>query len=383
MIAALDAAAGQPRFVGGCVRDALLDRPVRDIDIATPLRPDEVMAALRRAGLKSVPTGIAHGTVTAVAHGRPFEVTTLRVDVETDGRHALVSFTDDWQADAARRDFTMNALSADPDGTVHDYFGGVADAWEGRVRFVGDPVQRIEEDVLRLLRLFRFHAHYGSAPLDPEALAAVQAYAPRLAGLSGERIRAELLKLLAAADPVPTWRLMIAHGVAVEVLGEPGDVDRLAALVPLEPAPDPVRRLAALVRHCNPDALADRLRLSNADRNRLAFLARPPAIAPDLNPADLRRAIYRYGGGGVTDALLLAAAGDPSEGRYRPLIEAARTTVLPAFPVRGRDLLDLGLSPGQHVGRILKELERWWIESDFAADRAACLDEARKRVARR
>ncbi|MGE4220379.1 MAG: CCA tRNA nucleotidyltransferase, partial [Alphaproteobacteria bacterium] len=244
------------RFVGGCVRDALLGRPIRDIDIATDGSPERVTAILAAAGIKVVPTGFAHGTVTAVVDHRGFEITTLRVDVETFGRHARVAFTDDWVADAARRDFTFNAMSLETDGTLHDPFGGEADLRARRVRFVGAARQRIEEDVLRLLRYFRFHAHYGAPPPDAEALDACRAMAPRLPDLSAERVAAELMKLLAAPDPVPVLRLMRAEGVLARVLDEARDLARLARMVRIDAAADPLRRLAALLPSDPAGALA-------------------------------------------------------------------------------------------------------------------------------
>lgn len=383
VIAALEAAGAGPRFVGGCVRDTLLGRPVADVDIATPLRPEAVMEALRRAGIRVVPTGLDHGTVTAVIGGQPFEITTLRIDVETDGRHAVVAFTDDWRADAARRDFTMNALSADPDGRIHDYFGGVEDALAGRVRFVGDPAQRMDEDVLRLLRLFRFHAHYGRTPIEPATLEAVRRFVPRIAGLSGERIRAELLKLLSAPDPATAWRVMAGLGVAEAVLGEPGDADRLESLSKIEPRPDPLLRLAALVtRADSAAALAQRLRLSNAERDRLLAAVRPiEGLAPEVTESHLVRTIYRHGRVCVVDRLLIAAAGEPEERRWPALAETARGVGVPAFPLQGRDIVGLGVPPGPKVGRLLAAVERWWLDGGLAAGREACLAEARRLVA--
>ncbi len=251
VIAALTARGAQVRFVGGCVRDALLGRPVTDVDIATPDEPGRVIELLETAGLKAVPTGVDHGTVTAVAFGRPFEITTLRHDVETYGRRARVAFTDDWTADAARRDFTFNAMSCSPEGRIHDPFGGIADLRARRVRFVGRAEDRIREDVLRLLRFFRFYAHYGAPPPDPEALSAARSLAPLLPTLSGERIAAETLKLLAAPDPAPVMGLMREQGVLAHVLPEAQRIDRLARLTAIETALglplEPVRRLAAVL----------------------------------------------------------------------------------------------------------------------------------------
>lgn len=394
VISALAAAGGAPRFVGGCVRDTVLGRPIGDIDIATPLPPDRVMAALRAAGLRALPTGLAHGTVTAlVSDGagvtQPFEITTLRVDVETDGRHARVAFTDDWRADAARRDFTLNALSLEPDGTLHDPFGGVADARAGRIRFVGDPARRLEEDALRLLRFFRMLAHFGRQPPDAEALAACRAHAPRLAGLSAERVRQELLKLLAAPDPVAAWGWLAEADLAVPLLGEAGDATRLAGLVAAErragAAPDPLRRLAALLTGDAEAAalLADRLKLSRRERDRLIALRRhdgalaaalDAALTADLDPTALGRALYDLPDGLGPDLLLLAWAGAPDEDRYPPLLAVARAWVRPRFPLTGADALAAGLA-GPAVGTALRAVETWWRDRAFAPDRAACLAE--------
>jgi len=287
VIAALQAAGGPgaARFVGGCVRDALLgrDAPDIDIDVATPLTPDAVVRALEAAGLRAVPTGIEHGTVTAVAHGRPVEITTLRRDVETDGRHAVVAFTEDWGQDAARRDFRLNALYADPDGTLHDPTGcGVDDALTGRVVFVGDPAARIREDYLRVLRFFRFFAHYGRGPADPAAAAACAALRDGLAGLSAERVSKELLKLLAAPDPRPAVRLMETTGVLAVLLPEAGGLERFEGLTALGAAgADPVLRLAALLDGPVGETVARRLRLPNRVRDRLAAAT---VVDPDLSP---------------------------------------------------------------------------------------------------
>jgi poly(A) polymerase len=389
LFAALARAGAPARFVGGCVRDALLGRPAGDVDIATPLPPDRVAAALRDAGLKAVPTGIEHGTVTAVVPSgeghRSFEVTTLRVDVETDGRHAVVAFTGDWRADAARRDFTMNALSAEPDGLLHDYFGGIADALAGRVRFVGDPARRLEEDRLRLLRFFRFQAHYGREPPDAAALAACGAYAPGIVRLAGERVRSELFKLMAAPDPVPVWRTMQAYDVAPYVLnGRAGDADRLAGLVRSEPEPDSLRRLAALWDGdaAETEALADRLRLSNEDRERLRLLAAErDAVDGAIDRRALRRLLYRVGRARGVDLVLLGSARTPDDPRSAALRAEADGWPEPQFPLKGRDVVEAGVAPGRRVGRLLDAVERWWIDTDFTADREACLAELRRRAA--
>lgn len=402
VIAALSADGAQVRFVGGCVRDAVKNRPIRDIDIATPDPPERVMALLGAAGIRAVPTGLAHGTVTAVIGEAHFEITTLRRDVATDGRHAQVAFTDDWIADAARRDFTINALSADPDGRVFDPFNGLADLGAGRVRFVGNPLRRIEEDTLRLLRFFRFHAYYGrGAACDVTALAACRQMASRLADLSGERVAAELLRLLGADDPATILLVMQGVGVLAAILPEGEDITRLRQLAWLERRglvrpdirPDPLRRLAALL---GPDpaaarAVAARLKLSGADRDRLVAMAAPEvAISPALDPAARRRALRRLGGDLVRDLALLAWAGhrigivhaDPADSAaWVALLDEIAAWEPVTLPLRGRDLLALGVPAGPEVGRVLARIDRWWEENDFRPTREQCLEAARRAVA--
>ncbi|HEX9770780.1 MAG TPA: CCA tRNA nucleotidyltransferase [Kiloniellales bacterium] len=384
VLAALGAAGAQPRFVGGCVRDAVLGRPVTDVDIATTDPPEQVVALIERAGLKAVPTGLAHGTVTAIARGRPFEVTSLRIDVETYGRHAKVAFTDDWQADAARRDLTINALSCTPDGRIFDYFGGLDDLRSGRVRFVGDPRARIREDYLRLLRFFRFHAHYGRGAPDPDGLAAAGELAPEAANLSGERVRAELLRLLAAPDPVPVLTVMAAHGVLGVFLPDARDPTALAALLAIEPdraAPDAVLRLAALLP---PDPavgrkVAERLRLSRAEQARLVALLEPSEAVRGGDDKALRAALYRGGAAILADQWRLAWARlGPDERRARREALDAALGVAAGwrprpFPLKGRDATARGVPAGPRVGQLLAAVEAWWVAEDFAPDRAACL----------
>lgn len=368
LLAALTAEGAVVRFVGGCVRDSLVGRPVRDIDVATATTPRDNLRLLTAAGIKAVPTGIEHGTITAVVGGRPFEVTTLRVDVETFGRHARVAFTDDWVADACRRDFTINALYADPDGSLYDPTGGLADLRRGRVRFVGRPEQRIEEDRLRILRFFRFHAWYGRGAANRSALAACRQAAAGIDRLSGERVRQELLKLLAAPEPRPALRLMLRHGILPYVLPAGADLAALSRLMRGEPGePDPLLRLAALMHGQGADAarrLADRLRLSNAERERLLALLGSDAPSPRGGRRTLRRAVYCLGADMTADLALLA-------GRPR-LAAAARAMRPPEFPLKGRDGLALGLKPGPELGRLLAAVEDWWVERDFAPDTAAC-----------
>jgi len=369
------------RFVGGCVRDALADRPVRDIDIATPDPPEVILRLLEAAGLRAIPTGIEHGTVTALSDGRHFEITTLRVDVETDGRRATVAFTDDWTADAARRDLTINALSCAPDGDLFDPFDGAADLAAGRIRFVGVAEQRIREDVLRLLRFFRFYAQFGQPPPDPEGLAACRALAHLLPTLSGERVQAELFKLLATDAAPDVLALMAAEGVLAHVLGEVADFERLGGLIAVEAAaaidPQPVRRLAAALDTDEDGirALSGRLRLSGKDRDYLLDTWRLGAeFAPIDDAASRRRWFYRHGADTYREVLLLRAA---AETAARPGLDAQLAAAAawhrPAFPLTGDDVMALGIAAGPAVGDLLRQVENWWLNGDFTADRTACL----------
>ncbi len=383
VLRALAEKGGTARFVGGCVRDALLGRAIKDIDIATPLLPEEVMRRLEAARIKAVPTGLAHGTVTAVVPPRQFEITTLRRDVETFGRHARVAFADDWVADARRRDFTMNALFLDAEGNVFDPVGGLGDLRAGRVRFVGDAATRIREDVLRLLRFYRFHAHYGRGAADAEARGACRALAPLLPTLSGERVAAETLKLLAAPDPLPTLRMMAEDAVLAPLLPEARRLGRLAALVPLEPAPDALRRLGALL---DSDAgaaaaVAERLRLSNEQRERLVALAAPSSTV-DLagDERAQRRALHRLGADLYRDLVLLCAAESGNAARARDLLALAAGWQPREFPLKGRDVTARGVAEGPEVGRLLAAVEAWWEDGDFRADRKAALAELKRRV---
>jgi poly(A) polymerase len=386
VLEALQAGGRPARFVGGCVRDGLLARalPRTDFDLATPERPEAVIRLLEAAGLKAIPTGLAHGTVTAVVGDQRFEITTLRRDVATDGRRAEVAFTDDFEADAARRDFTINAMSCDGEGRLYDYFGGRADLLAGCVRFVGAAEKRIAEDYLRILRFFRFFAHYGRPPADPEALAACEAAAPEIARLSGERIQTELLRLLEAEDPLPALRLMAETGVLKEVIPGPVAQDRLARLLVLAPDADPLLRLGALLRP--PRAapalvrtVAERWRLARRDAARLEAMtgAAPPALG--ATPAEFRRGIYRLGPELYLDLIRLAAA--ETGGDLGPALAELTRWDSPKLPLGGDDLLALGLEPGPRLGEILAKVESWWIDHDFRPDHAACLARAKALIA--
>lgn len=393
VIAALGAGGHEVRFIGGCVRDALVKRPVQDIDIALSAPPEQVMQLLTAAGVRVVPTGIAHGTVTAVVGHVHFEITSLRVDVETFGRHARVEFTDNWARDAARRDFTINAMSCTPDGTVYDYFGGLDDLAAGRVRFVGDAVQRIKEDALRLLRFFRFYAVYGEPPADEQALAACRERAADIARLSVERVRGELFRLLMAPEPADVLQLMRDNGVLAHVLPEAGGLKRLQRLCWLEnhalarPSvkPDPTRRLAALFDADGgiAERVAERLKFSIRERKRLVTAAARPwprALVDD--PQALKKALHHEGVHAVRDVVLIQWADELIDQAKLPRARTeAWLRALDAidgwrevtFPLKGRDAIALGVPHGRAIGRLLREVEDWWEEGGYVAGRADCL----------
>ena len=378
LLDALGGSTQDTRFVGGCVRDTLLGLPVSDVDLATRLSPEEVIERLGRARIKAVPTGIAHGTVTAVVAGGPVEVTTLRRDVSTDGRRATIAYTSDWKEDAARRDFTINALSADPEtGEIFDYFGGEADLQARRVRFIGDPLTRIAEDHLRILRFFRFHARFAAGQPDSDGLAACAARANDLMALSRERIADELTKLLVLPDPAPTIALMVERGILKPVLPEIDEAGaaRLEALVARERQagvePNAIRRLAALLP---PDpqlvaTVAARLRLSNKQTKRLVSAAEPGAPDPP------RALAYRIGTDEAVDRLLLGAASAEE-------VRSLAGWQSPRLPLTGGDLIAMGLAPGAVVARTLQAVERAWIERDFPADEEQVRALARTEVER-
>lgn len=373
VMAALEAAGGPgcARFVGGCVRNALLNQPIDDIDIATTLRPEETDRAIRAAGLKAVPTGMAHGTVTAISERMPFEITTLRRDVSTDGRNATVAFTDDWAEDAARRDFRLNAVYADAHGAIFDPTGqGVADAVAGRIVFVGEAETRVREDYLRILRFFRFFAWYGRGTPDATAMQACAALAFGMTRLSAERVSKELLKLLAAPEPLEAVEAMQAAGVLDIVLPEHGGLERFSALA--SQSPDAGLRLMALLPS-DADvlrAVSVRLRLSNAVRDRMTATARAFAsVNLGMCDAEARAALYRHGASAFDDAVRLRGAETVGrEAEALRLIVLAQTWTVPVLPVSGRDLARLGVAQGPDTGRILKAFEADWIAADFPTD---------------
>jgi poly(A) polymerase len=359
LLAALGSSEGLTRYVGGAIRDDLLHLPVSDIDLATRIPPEGVMRRLEKAKIKAVPTGIDHGTVTAVSDGHPFEITTLRRDVSTDGRRATVAFTDDWQEDAARRDFTINALSADPEtGELFDYFGGLADLEQRHIRFIGDPLQRIAEDHLRILRFFRFHARFDAGEPDAAALEACAARANDLMGLSRERIADELLKLLSVPNPSATVAIMLDRNILKPVLPEVAAerIESLRRLIAAEAAahvePDALRRLAALLPPVEATAedVAARLRLSNKARKRLAC-----AVGPFEGPP--QALAYRIGVQCAIDRLLLS-------NRAREAAEIAAWHA-PRLPISGGQLIKRGLAEGPLVARTLRRIEDDWVNSGF------------------
>jgi poly(A) polymerase/tRNA nucleotidyltransferase (CCA-adding enzyme) len=368
-LAAVMTALPEARVVGGAVRDTLAGRDVGEIDLATPRTPEQVTEALNAAGVRVVPTGLEHGTVTAVADGRGFEITTLRRDIATDGRHAVVTFTDDWQADAARRDFTINAMVLTRTGEVFDYFGGIADLRTGLIRFVGDPATRIAEDYLRILRYFRFFARFGGKIADPTALAAIRAGVPGIARLSVERVWNELTRILSAPDPRAAIGLMAELGVLAAVVPEGADPVRLGRLVMADAPIDPLLRLAALLTG-DPAALATRLRLSANDRDRLTALRADPVPRPDDDDATLRRLLADAPRAVLIDRTWLAGGNAREWATLRTRLAAMPH---PVFPLEGRDLLALGEPEGPRVGALLRAVRQWWLEGGCIADKGACL----------
>ena len=371
----------EARVVGGAVRNALLDLPPGDIDVATTALPDEVIRRADSARFKPVPTGIAHGTITVVVEGHPFEVTTLREDVETFGRHATVRFGRDWQRDAERRDFTMNAFSLAPDGTVHDYVGGMPDLRARRVRFIGEAATRIAEDYLRILRFFRFHAIYGEGPPDATGLHAAIAARAGLEQLSRERIRMELVKLLVAPRATESLTVMADTGLIGSVLGGVPLVAGFARMRDIEAAlglpADAVRRLGALNVMIIEDAerLLARLRLSNAEHERLAAMGDAWwRVAPNMGEAAARVLVYRIGKDAFADRVMLAwtrSSADAGDAAWRDLATLPDRWTAPVFPLKAAEFIARGVEKGPALGRALEAAEEKWIASGFPADAAS------------
>ena len=377
VMTALDVAApGGSRFVGGSVRNALLGEPVADIDIATVLVPEAAKAALESAGIAVHPTGIEHGTLTAVADHQPFEVTTLRRDVSTDGRRATVAFTTDWAEDAARRDFRINALYADMSGEVFDFVGGLSDIPARRIVFIGKAEDRIAEDYLRILRFFRFHARYGQGAADAEAVRACAAMTDGLAKLSAERVWAETKKLLAAPKPVPAVRLMADTGVSNALFDGAGDIENLSRLIELG-VENALVRFSGWMGSMAPDLIA-RLKMSNAEGWRVRKMA-DEELAETITAhwphrAELEKLVYRHGNQAIGDHLyLLFSRNDrPPEG-WGGAIAHALSFEAPTFPITGADLKQAGLPAGPEMGEVLRRLEEAWIDSRFRLSKADLL----------
>jgi len=388
----LNADGGEGRVVGGAVRNSLMGLAVSDIDVATTLTPDVVIERANQAGIKAVPTGVEHGTVTLVIDRKPFEVTTLRADVETDGRRATVAFSTDWQTDAERRDLTINALYVGENGEVVDLVGGLVDIEKRNIRFIGDAATRIKEDYLRILRFFRFFAYYGSGRPDADGLRAAAAARSKLSTLSAERVWSEMRKLLSAEDPGRALLWMRTVGALTEILPETEKwgIDAIPALIATEKAlgwtPDPLLRLAAIVP---PDAkrleaMAARLKLANAEAAVFKAWANAAPINDEMSMAAFDRLLYRNGAEGITTRLKLALAvargkaeGDMAEmarsARINKLFDHAAAWVKPSFPVNGGDVMAAGIPSGRQVGETLAALEQQWVEENFASDRAILL----------
>ena len=380
LLAVLNGQGEEARAVGGAVRNALLQVPVEDVDIATTALPDEILRRALASGFKAVPTGIDHGTVTVIVRGQPFEVTTLREDVETFGRRARVAFGRDWKRDAERRDFTINALSASPDGAIHDYVGGLADLALRRVRFIGDAATRIAEDYLRILRFFRIHAAYGKGAFDGDALHAVIGGRAGLASLSGERVQGELKKLLVAPGAVPSVEAMGNAGLLLILLGGVTYHASLREMISIERtlglAADPVRRLAALAVAIPEDAerLVQRLRLSNADARRLDSMAYRWRRWPSLDEAGARVRLYKLGVERYRDRMLMAFARADDRARAErmaDLVSLPERWPVPVFPLKAGDFIARGLREGPSLGAALRSAENAWIDAGFPTDAAA------------
>ena len=380
LLALLNRDGEEARVVGGAVRNALLGLPVGEIDVATTALPEEVVRRVAAAGGKAIPTGIAHGTVTVIIDRRPVEVTTLREDVETFGRKAKVAFGRDWKADAQRRDFTINALSVSADGTVHDYVGGIGDIAARRVRFIGEPQRRIEEDYLRILRFFRFHAHFADGAPDRAGLHACVAARAGLETLSRERVRMEMLKLIVASRATPTLAVMAESGLLGLVLGGVAFIASFENMIKVEAAlgaaPDAVRRLGALGVWVAEDAerLTRRMRLSNAESERLLALETWWRVAPKSDAQSGRALLYRLGPRSFTDHVLLAwtrSEAGAADRAWLALAQLPQRWTAPVFPLKAADFIRRGIAAGPALGAALRAAEAAWIAADFPADRAA------------
>ena len=359
-------AGGEVRVAGGAIRNSLLGEPISDVDLATTMLPEDVMRVCKAAGYGVHPTGLAHGTITVVNKGQPFEVTTLRRDVETDGRRAVVAFTDDWQTDAFRRDFTINAMYCDAKGKIYDFTMGYLDIQRKRVRFVGDSEARIKEDYLRILRFFRFHARFGKGSPCPVGLAACAKLKSGLKKISAERIHSEMMKLLVAPRAVETLKVMAASGILKVILPYTEDW-RVFKRLP----EDSLLRIFVLAR--KPSDLKDRLRLSNSEDLRISNLSAAPDLSPKFSQAEQRALLYQIGGATWIDAVHVAWARSHSKLQWQALLDLPERWPIPKFPVTGKDLLAAGVPSGPMMGEILQQLEDWWVASNFAPSREELL----------
>jgi poly(A) polymerase len=366
---AITAAGGEVRVAGGAVRNSLLGEPISDVDLATTMLPAEIMRVCKAAGFGVHPTGFEHGTITIVNRHQPFEVTTLRRDVETDGRRAVVIFTNDWQEDALRRDFTINAMYCDANGKIYYFTDGYKDILRNRVRFVGAASARIKEDYLRILRFFRFHARYGKGAPDAAGLAAAVKLKSGLKKISAERIRQEMVKLLVAPKAVPTLKVMAASGILKVILPYTEDWRVLGRL-----PEDAILRLYALAN--SPDDLKELLRLSNDDANRISALMNAPELSLHLRLTEQRAMLYSFGEETWRDAVHLAFAKSKAkigDAKWQALLDLPTRSPVPKFPVTGKDLLAAGVVAGPAMGEVLRQLEDWWVASDFAPSREELL----------
>jgi poly(A) polymerase len=370
VMAVITRAGGEVRVAGGAVRNALLGVPIADVDLATTMMPTDVMRVCKAAGFGVHPTGFEHGTVTVVHDGLPFEVTTLRRDVETDGRRAVVAFTTDWADDAMRRDFTMNAMYCDATGKIYDFTNGYVDLLRNRVKFVGDANLRIKEDYLRILRFFRFHARFGKGAPDKTGLAACAKLKSGLKKISAERIRQEMFKLLVAPRAVPTLKVMAASGVLKAIIPYTDDW-RLIGRLP----DDAVLRLYALAK--KPEDLKNGLRLSNVESQRIDELAIAPDLSPKLKSTEQRALLYHLGGQAWVDSVALSWANGRASKlneKWQALLDLPKRWPMPKLPINGQDLLEVGIASGPHMGEMLRGLEDWWVASDFAPTREELLE---------
>jgi poly(A) polymerase len=363
----------EARIAGGAVRDMLLNRPAADVDFASPLSPEANIRRLSDANIKTIPTGLAHGTITAIIGSRGFEITTLRRDIETDGRHAVIAFTDNWEADAARRDFTINAMSMSQDGKLFDYFGGHDDLLAGRLRFVGDARTRITEDYLRILRFFRFFARYGKGEPDPEAIAAIMECRDGITKLSAERIWSELKLILAAPDPSATVALMQSTGVLSLILPEGTNISALNRLIGYGAPADPLMRIAALSEG-DAKVLGSRLKLSVNELVRLFVYQLPNGLKPTATDIQIRRALAEDSPEFLITKTWLAQTDDAG---WPELRQRIANTKRPIFPLQGRDIMALGIPPGPRIGEILELTRKWWRLQGCSADFDTCLEKAR------